>query len=455
MPDNSFYTLLTKTGAADLTNAQVFGLHVPITKIAIGDGGGQPVLPVENVTALAGEKYRLNINSVSVDPENPDWLVIEAVIPANTGGWTIREIGLIGGLNSENVMDTPASPGEKLLAYGNFPETYKPLLAEGAAKDLVIRMIVQVANASLVQLTIDPSVVVATQRNLAQAIQAHRSEESPHPGRYTPLSHTVAADPHPQYFNEVRLEDRLQTLVNGTLHYVGQVWQIVADAAALADPAVTGPDAGRADGARVIVTAYPDSGTGHALAVWDAEGEAWLVDDLALSIFDLYGCDIDDHGYYWFADGWNLLDLDNIGDATEETSGVVRLAAPQEIITPPETPVVATAQAMRGFVLLRLRADDPLPDEDIGPLWHDFYNSFMTWQSFKGNGAGFEGYASVLVGSLLMDTQQTARAGYIASGITNLSRTTYAALRAWALHNGRMVSSSAWKAGSIVFSDNS
>ncbi|MDR3086730.1 MAG: phage tail protein [Azoarcus sp.] len=63
-------------------------------------------------------------------------------------------------------------PGNKLLAVGNFPDTYKPLLEEGAAKDLVIRMIVQVANASLVTLKIDPAVVVATQKNLAQAIAA-------------------------------------------------------------------------------------------------------------------------------------------------------------------------------------------------------------------------------------------------------------------------------------------
>ncbi|MDR1350902.1 MAG: phage tail protein [Zoogloeaceae bacterium] len=336
MPDpqqQTYYTLLTQVGAADWTNAQVFGFHVPITQLAVGDGGGSPVLPTEDMQSLVNERFRININSIAVDSENPNWLVIEAVLPANVGGWTIREIGLIGGLNPENIALSETTPGNKLLAVGNFPETYKPLLAEGAAKDLAIRMILQVANAEVVKLILDPTVVVATKKSVEQAIQNHRQELHPHDERYTPLSHVTAPDPHPQYFNEPRLESRLQQIVNGTLHYVGQVWQIVADADALHSPAVTGADADRADGVQVIVTDYPSAASGHALATWSADAVGWTILDLPLAVFDLYGCDLDNHGYYWFADGWNLLDLDNIGDATEEAAGVIRLATPAEVET--------------------------------------------------------------------------------------------------------------------------
>lgn len=99
-------------------------------------------------------------------------------------------------------------------------------------------------------------------------------------------------------------------------------------------------------------------------------------------------------------------------------------------------------------------AGDPLPTYNIGPIWHDDYASWMIWQEFTANGANYSGYASQLIGSLLLDTQPTPRNGYIKSGVQNLSRATYAALRAWAMHNGRMVAPGAWLAGHIHCADN-
>ena len=291
-----FYTLLTNAGAADLVNAQAFGYHIPLTHLAVGDGGGAAVLPTESMTALVNERFRIGINSISVSPENPNWLLVEAVIPANTGGWTIREIGLIGGLNPVDIASP--TPGNKLLAVGNYPETYKPLLTEGAVKDLVIRMIVQVSNASLVELKIDPAVVLATQKNLADAISAHSANAGAHP--------------------DIRL--MLETLFK----------------------------------TRLLVQ----------------------------------------------------------------------------------------------------RTGEALPQENVGPVWHDDYNSIMTWQVFDQNGANYAGYASILVGSPLMDTQPTPRKGYIVSGAENLGRTAYAALRNWAIHNGIRVAAGTWTAGTVAIKDN-
>ncbi len=201
MSTQTYYTLLTAVGAAEWTNAQVFGQHVPITHLAVGDGAGNPVIPTESMTALVHEVHRVPISSITVDTENPNWLVIEAVIPATVGGWTVREIGLIGGAEP--------SPG-KLLAIGNFPATYKPVLAEGAAKDLAIRFVVQVSNAAVVQLTVDPSVVVATRQTVENAIQAHRTESDPHGGRYLGTAHLLDLDPHPQYITSAELAAALR-----------------------------------------------------------------------------------------------------------------------------------------------------------------------------------------------------------------------------------------------------
>lgn len=166
----TYYTLLTKIGAAEWVNAEIGGTSVPVTHLALGDGNGNMVIPTEDFTTLTHEVHRVPITSATPDAENPNWLIFEAVIPASIGGWTIREIGLIGGNGA----------GSKLLAVGNFPTTYKPVLAEGAAKDLVIRLVVQVSNAGVVQLTIDPSVVVATNQAISNAVAAHEAKADPH-----------------------------------------------------------------------------------------------------------------------------------------------------------------------------------------------------------------------------------------------------------------------------------
>lgn len=189
---STFYTLLTAIGAADFINAQAGGTTVPFTHLALGDGNGAAVIPLESMTGLVHEVHRVPVSSVTADVENPNWLVIEAVVPTTVGGWTVREIGLIGG----------GGAGNKLLAIGNFPDTYKPLLAEGSGRDLVVRMIVQVGNASVVQLTVDPSVALATNQSIANAIAAHEAKADPHAqyqtqaegdGRYVPLSQRGAA----------------------------------------------------------------------------------------------------------------------------------------------------------------------------------------------------------------------------------------------------------------------
>lgn len=114
----------------------------------------------------------------------------------------------------------------------------------------------------------------------------------------------------------------------------------------------------------------------------------------------------------------------------------------------------AAAVSDLGSYIKHFNPGAALPVTDIGPIWHDDYNSVMTWQVFTANGAAYTGYASVLIGSLLLDTQPTARAGYVKSGVTNLSRTTYAALRAWAMHNGRAVAVGSWLAGNLQIADN-
>tara|TARA_R110002012_G_scaffold321621_2_gene550176 strand:- start:15263 stop:16231 length:969 start_codon:yes stop_codon:yes gene_type:complete len=144
-----FYTLPTAIGQAKMANALALGQTVNITHMAVGDGGGTLPTPNSNRTALVNEIRRAPINASEVDEQNPTWVVVEQVLPPDVGGWTIREVGIID------------QDGD-LIAYGNYPETYKPILSEGSGRTQTIRFVLEVSDTAAVTLKIDPAVVLAT-----------------------------------------------------------------------------------------------------------------------------------------------------------------------------------------------------------------------------------------------------------------------------------------------------
>src|SRR5690606_15493744 len=100
--------------------------------------------------------WRGVIGTVDVDGENPNWIIIQTVVPGQVGGFMIREAGLFD------------SEGD-LIAIGKYPETYKPASDTGSVKDLVVKMIIEVSNTSSIVLKVDPTVVLATQKQVSEA----------------------------------------------------------------------------------------------------------------------------------------------------------------------------------------------------------------------------------------------------------------------------------------------
>ncbi|MCM2131463.1 phage tail protein [Larsenimonas rhizosphaerae] len=168
---SQFFTLLTKTGQGLLANAIAYGEPLTIATMAIGDGGGKLPTPDATVTRLVNEVRRGPINQTAVDDDNPNWTVVEQVLPADVGGWTIREVGL---------YDTDGN----LIAYGNYPETYKPQLSEGSSRTQTIRFVMEVTDTSAVTLRIDPSVVMASRQYVDESLKAH-AESRNHPAADT------------------------------------------------------------------------------------------------------------------------------------------------------------------------------------------------------------------------------------------------------------------------------
>lgn len=143
---NEFYTLLTNYGIAKIVEARANKQTIKLSYIAVGDG---EIVPSEEMTELKSQKHRLAINSIIQDSTNPNYLVIEGVIPVSVGGFYINEVGIY----DEN---------EGLFAIGNLPKTYKPLLSEGSAKELSLKIILEVSNAKEITLKVDNSIVLAT-----------------------------------------------------------------------------------------------------------------------------------------------------------------------------------------------------------------------------------------------------------------------------------------------------
>ncbi|EBI9252426.1 phage tail protein [Salmonella enterica] len=184
--DNEFYTLLTDRGMAKIASALADKKQIHLQKMAVGDGGGQYYEPTASQTNLRHEVWRGEMNTLTVAPNNPNWLIAELVLPEDVGGWYVREVG---------VFD---DEGE-LIAIGKFPESYKPLLPGGCGKQVCIRLIMEVSNTTAVTLTVDPSIVLATRDYVDIRLDEHEHSTN-HPDAtltqkgFTQLSNATDSD---------------------------------------------------------------------------------------------------------------------------------------------------------------------------------------------------------------------------------------------------------------------
>ncbi|EGV2047217.1 phage tail protein [Salmonella enterica] len=184
--DNEFYTLLTDRGMAKIASALADKKQIHLQKMAVGDGGGQYYEPTASQTNLRHEVWRGEMNTLTVAPNNPNWLIAELVLPEEVGGWYVREVG---------VFD---NEGE-LIAIGKFPESYKPLLPGCCGKQVCIRLIMEVSNTTAMTLTVDPSIVLATRDYVDARLDEHEHSTN-HPDAtltqkgFTQLSNATDSD---------------------------------------------------------------------------------------------------------------------------------------------------------------------------------------------------------------------------------------------------------------------
>lgn len=143
-----YHSLFTEKGLALLRESIQNGTKLGITHMSFGDGGGMLPTPDATFTHMVNEVYRVALNRLAPSRENPNWLEADGVIPSAVGGFNIREVGLWAG----NVM----------VAYANYPPTYKPSGDQGTAQIKSIRIVLQIDNTANFELKIDASIVMAT-----------------------------------------------------------------------------------------------------------------------------------------------------------------------------------------------------------------------------------------------------------------------------------------------------
>jgi phage-related tail fiber protein len=153
----AYKVIHTSLGLALLAQAKATGTPINLTEVAVGDGNGNPVTPSEGQTNLVRERFRTQVNTVYQSQDNPTMYIVEAIIPASTGGFVMREVG---------VFDANGN----LFVVGNLPDTTKPTDGDGAFSDTVIQIPFVVNNAAEITLMVDPNVVVSTRQWILNTI---------------------------------------------------------------------------------------------------------------------------------------------------------------------------------------------------------------------------------------------------------------------------------------------
>ncbi|EHD7667259.1 phage tail protein [Salmonella enterica] len=163
-----FKTIITDYGKQRLIAAMSpGGTKLTLTQMAVGDGGGNPTNPDTTSTALVNEVWRAAVNSVSVDKTHSNIIIVELLIPAEVGGFWIREAGIYDEFN-------------KLVAVCSLPASEKPLLEQGSGRAQTVRMTLVISDMSTINITIDSTTIMATNEYVDNSLEEHEKSRN-HP----------------------------------------------------------------------------------------------------------------------------------------------------------------------------------------------------------------------------------------------------------------------------------
>ncbi len=164
---NTYGTIITSEGAAIIADCILNGKMLVISEAAAGDGGGAYYQPTVGQESLVNEKWRGEIASAELNPSTLNMIDVKIVIGDEVGGFVIREMGLF----SEDGV---------LIAVCNTPDTEKVAISGGVSGKLTMVMHIIVADVSVVNFTINPSLDTVSKEELDDAIFQHNASSTCH-----------------------------------------------------------------------------------------------------------------------------------------------------------------------------------------------------------------------------------------------------------------------------------
>ena len=173
-------TIITDIGKAKIAAAILAGEKVNITHVAVGDGGGAYYKPTTGQTDLINECWRGEISSASIGKNAPNMIDIKFVVPADQGGYTIRE-----GMAIDSDGD--------VIAIWNTPDVQKVSVVDGVSFPLTMITHIIVEDASVVTVTVNPSLDTVSREEMEQAIEAHNADIEAHEGIWAAIRNAATA----------------------------------------------------------------------------------------------------------------------------------------------------------------------------------------------------------------------------------------------------------------------
>lgn len=162
-----YFSILTTAGLNKLIKATADGTQIVLTQMGVSDSE-EPI--TQDLTALANERHKFSINTITQSESDANVLICEGVISADVGGFYIRRVGIY---TDDGV----------LFAVGVVPDSYKPLLSEGSSKDITIKFYLQVDNTANITLKVDNNIVLATRSHVADELKKLETKFLPLTGK--------------------------------------------------------------------------------------------------------------------------------------------------------------------------------------------------------------------------------------------------------------------------------
>ncbi|CAD7288205.1 phage tail protein [Campylobacter suis] len=155
-----YFSILTTIGLNKLIKATANNEQIILSKMSVSDDSAEIS---QDMQSLQNERHKFSINSITQSESDKNVLICEGVITSDVGGFYIRKVGIY--------TDT-----DELFAVGEIPQSYKPLMAEGSAKDITIKFYLQIDNGTNITLKVDNNVVLATRNYVKDEIKKLNTE---------------------------------------------------------------------------------------------------------------------------------------------------------------------------------------------------------------------------------------------------------------------------------------